>query len=405
MNRLLQGEVGSGKTAVAEYAMLLAVAHGRQAVLMAPTEVLAQQHFRTLREDLHQSRVRIDLLTGSLTGSQRQLLLDAVQAGNIDLLIGTQALLHEQIPFPRLGLVVIDEQHKFGVRQRAALKSTGVDPHYLVMTATPIPRTVAMSLFGDLDVSTLREAPPGRQNVYTYLAQEDQREQWWEFVRGKLREGRQAYVITPRVEESETPAQASVEEVYERLTNGPLEAFRVDLIHGRMSSSEKETAMEAFRRGETQVLVATSVIEVGVNVPNATVMTIEGGERFGLAQLHQLRGRVRRGKFPGYVSVFAQPASQERTRSAGRLHPHDRWLRTGRDRLLAARTRRSIRHQPARYAAAAHRRPATRSGRAPGSPSRRAVAGLRPGCSILWTRIRRVAHPRHPPLRRSTRSR
>ncbi|MHB8970550.1 MAG: ATP-dependent DNA helicase RecG [Pirellulaceae bacterium] len=311
MNRLLQGEVGSGKTVVAEYAMLLAVAHGCQAVLMAPTEVLAQQHFRTLREDLHQSRVRIDLLTGSLTSSQRQPLLDAVQAGKIDLLIGTQALLHEQIPFPRLGLVVIDEQHKFGVRQRAALKSTGVDPHYFVMTATPIPRTVAMSLFGDLDVSTLREAPPGRQHVYTYLAQEDQREQWWEFVRGKLREGRQAYVITPRVEESETPALASVEEVYERLTNGPLEAFRVDLIHGRMSSSAKETAMEAFRRGETQVLAATSVIEVGVNVPNATVMTIEGGERFGLAQLHQLRGRVRRGKFPGYVSVFAQPASQE----------------------------------------------------------------------------------------------
>jgi ATP-dependent DNA helicase RecG len=310
MNRLLQGEVGSGKTAVAEYAMLLAVAHGHQAVLMAPTEVLAQQHFRTLREDLHQSRVRIDMLTGSLTGSQRQQLLDAVQAGNIDLLIGTQALLHEQIPFPRLGLVVIDEQHKFGVRQRAALKSTGVDPHYFVMTATPIPRTVAMSLFGDLDVSTLRETPPGRQKVHTYLAQEDQREQWWEFVRGKLCEGRQAYVVTPRVEESETPTLASVEEVYERLTNGPLEAFRVDLIHGRMSSSAKETAMEAFRRGETQVLAATSVIEVGVNVPNATVMTIEGGERFGLAQLHQLRGRVRRGKFPGYVSVFAQPANQ-----------------------------------------------------------------------------------------------
>ena len=311
MNRLLQGEVGSGKTVVAEYAMLLAVAHGCQAVLMAPTEVLAQQHFRTLREDLHQSRVRIDLLTGSLTGSQRQLLLDAVQAGNVDLLIGTQALLHEQIQFPRLGLVVIDEQHKFGVRQRATLKSAGVDPHYLVMTATPIPRTVAMSLFGDLDVSTLREAPPGRQNVHTYLAREEQREQWWEFVRGKLREGRQAYVITPRVEESETPAQASVEEVYERLTNGPLEEFRVNLIHGRMSSAEKESTMEAFRRGETQVLVATSVIEVGVDVPNATVMTIENGERFGLAQLHQLRGRVRRGKFPGYVSVFAQPVSQE----------------------------------------------------------------------------------------------
>ncbi|MHB8863580.1 MAG: ATP-dependent DNA helicase RecG [Pirellulaceae bacterium] len=311
MNRLLQGEVGSGKTAIAEYAMLLAVAHGHQAVLMAPTEVLAQQHFHTLREDLQQSRVRIDLLTGSLTGNPRQRLLEAVQAGNVDLLVGTQALLHEQIQFPRLGLVVIDEQHKFGVRQRAALKSTGVDPHYLVMTATPIPRTVAMSLFGDLDVSTLRQSPPGRQPVYTYLAQADQRQQWWEFVCGKLREGRQAYVITPRVEESTAPEQASVEEVYERLANGPLEAFRVDMIHGRLSSAEKSRTMEAFRRGETQVLVATSVIEVGVDVPNATLMTIEGGECFGLAQLHQLRGRVRRGTFPGYVSVFAQRTSQD----------------------------------------------------------------------------------------------
>ncbi len=309
MNRLLQGEVGSGKTAVAEYAMLLAVAHGRQSVLMAPTEVLAQQHFRTLSDDLRQSRVRIELLTGALTGSARKRLLDRVVAGEIDLLIGTQALLHEEIQFPQLGLVVIDEQHKFGVRQRAALKGTGVDPHYLVMTATPIPRTVAMSLFGDLDASTLRESPPGRQKVHTYLANEAQRDQWWEFVRARLREGRQGYVITPRVEESESGMLAGVEEVYEQLSNGPLEEFRVDLIHGRMSSADKESAMAAFRGGRTQVLVATSVIEVGVDVPNATLLTIEGGERFGLAQLHQLRGRVRRGVFPGYVTVFAQPAN------------------------------------------------------------------------------------------------
>jgi len=311
MSRLLQGEVGSGKTVVAEYAMLLAVAYGCQAVLMAPTEVLAQQHFRTLTEDLHQSRVRIELFTGGLTETQRAQVLEKVQSGQIDILIGTQALLHEQIAFPHLGLVVIDEQHKFGVRQRAALKSAGVDPHYLVMTATPIPRTVAMSLFGDLDCSTLRESPPGRQNVHTYVATEEQREQWWSFVRGKLQEGRQAYVITPRVEETEDALQTSVETVYETLVNGPLEAFRVDMIHGRMSAAQKDSAMSAFRRAETQVLVATAVIEVGVNVPNATVMTIEGGERFGLAQLHQLRGRVRRGKFPGYVTVFAQPATRE----------------------------------------------------------------------------------------------
>ncbi len=321
MNRLLQGEVGSGKTVVAEYAMLLAVAHGYQSVLMAPTEVLARQHLRTLGEDLHASRVRIELLTGSLTGSQRKRLHESVRAGEVDLVIGTQALLHEDLQFPRLGLVVIDEQHKFGVRQRAALKSAGTDPHYLVMTATPIPRTVTMSLFGDLDISTLRQSPPGRQNVHTYLGVSDQREQWWEFFRNKLREGRQGYVVTPRVEDAESAELASAEEEYETLTNGPLEAFRVDLIHGRMTPAEKEAAMESFRRGTTQVLVATSVIEVGVNVPNATVMTIENGERFGLAQLHQLRGRVRRGNFPGYVCVFAtpgNPAAQERLEAFAR---------------------------------------------------------------------------------------
>ncbi len=315
MNRLLQGEVGSGKTVVAEYAMLLAVAHGYQAVLMAPTEVLARQHLSTLSDDLGRSRVRMALLSGSLTPSQRTKLRESVTAGEVDLVIGTQALLHEELQFPRLGLVVIDEQHKFGVRQRAALKSASAEPHYLVMTATPIPRTVTMSLFGDLDVSTLRQPPPGRQNVYTYLGTGEQREKWWEFFCGKLREGRQGYVIVPRVEESETEDVSSAEAEYERLANGPLEAFRVDLIHGRMSTAEKETAMDSFRRGWTQVLVATSVIEVGVNVPNATVMTIEDGQRFGLAQLHQLRGRVRRGKFPGYVCVFAtpaNPAAQER---------------------------------------------------------------------------------------------
>ncbi|MFW6169630.1 MAG: ATP-dependent DNA helicase RecG [Planctomycetota bacterium] len=315
MNRLLQGEVGSGKTVVAEYAMLLAVAHGYQSVLMAPTEVLAQQHLHTLTEDLRQSRVRIEMLTGSVTGSQRRRLHELVREGGVDLVVGTHALLHEHLEFARLGLVVIDEQHKFGVQQRATLKVAGGDPHYLIMTATPIPRTVTMSLFGDLEVSTLRQSPPGRQNVHTYLGSEQEREQWWKFFRDKLREGRQAYVIAPRVEEGESATLASVEEKYEQLTNGPLEAFRVDLIHGRMSPAEKNNVMEAFRRGETQVLVATSVIEVGVDVPNATLMTIENGERFGLAQLHQLRGRVRRGQFPGYVCVFATPgnsAAQQR---------------------------------------------------------------------------------------------
>jgi ATP-dependent DNA helicase RecG len=214
MNRLLQGDVGSGKTVVAIYAMLLAVAHGHQAVLMSPTEVLAQQHARTLGERLAESRVRIGLLTGSQTEKQRQTLRDQIAAGEIDLVVGTQALLYGETPFPRLGLVVIDEQHKFGVAQRARLRQASLDPHYLVMTATPIPRTVSMTLFGDLDVSTLNEAPPGRQPVHTYFATALQRERWWEFFRKKLREGRQGYVVTPLVEESDELDLASVQQSF-----------------------------------------------------------------------------------------------------------------------------------------------------------------------------------------------
>jgi ATP-dependent DNA helicase RecG len=309
MNRLLQGDVGSGKTAVAVYAMLLAVVHGRQAALMSPTEVLARQHYRTLSELLRDGNVRCALMTGTLTAAQRKQALEEVAAGEVDLVIGTQAMASEQLEFADLGLVVIDEQHKFGVRQRATLRGAGLDPHYLVMTATPIPRTVAMTLFGDLDVSTLRDSPPGRQQVRTYVAADEQRDQWWEFFCRKLREGRQGYVVAPRVEAADNAS--SLDESFESLANGPLEAFRLGYIHGRMNPKEKDEAMESFRRGETQVLVATSVVEVGVDVPNATVMTIESGERFGLAQLHQLRGRVRRGGFPGFVCVFAQPTSDE----------------------------------------------------------------------------------------------
>lgn len=311
MNRLLEGEVGSGKTVVAEYAILLAVAYGYQAALMAPTEVLANQHLRVLSEDLQQSRVRIGLLSGALSGTPRTQLLDAVRAGELDVVVGTQALLNEATSFQRLGLVVIDEQHKFGVRQRAALKQAGLQPHYLVMTATPIPRTVTMALFGDLDLSVLRQSPPGRQAVHTYLGSEQQREKWWNFYRRKLGEGRQGYVIAPLIEGDSSPQGRGVEQLYRQLSAGPLRGFRIGMIHGRMTTSEKETAMEDFRRKRTRVLVATTVIEVGINVPNATLMTIEGGERFGLAQLHQLRGRIRRGVFPGYLCVFAQPATED----------------------------------------------------------------------------------------------
>ncbi|HEY2841314.1 MAG TPA: ATP-dependent DNA helicase RecG [Pirellulales bacterium] len=318
MNRLLQGDVGSGKTVVAVYALLAAIAHGQQAALMAPTELLARQHALTIERFLTASRVRWGLLTGALTQAERRETLAKLAAGELDLVIGTQAIVQEGVEFAKLGLVVIDEQHKFGVRQRASLKQAGLDPHYLVMTATPIPRTVAMTLFGDLDVSTMRDSPPGRQPTHTYLATAEQRDRWWDFFRRKLREGRQGYVVTPLVESAETgeatdepTGPTSLEEAYESLANGPLEEFRLGLIHGRMSAAEKQAAMDAFRRGETQVLVSTTVVEVGVDVPNATLLAIESGQRFGLAQLHQLRGRIVRGAHPGFCCVFAEPTSPE----------------------------------------------------------------------------------------------
>lgn len=311
MNRLLQGDVGSGKTVVAEYAMLVAVAHGYQAALMAPTEILARQHAATLQRDLRESRVRIRLLTGSLTAAQRREVREQLAAGEADLIVGTHALLQEELDWSRLALLVIDEQHKFGVNQRAALRRSAPDPHYLVMTATPIPRTISMTLFGDLDLSLLREPPPGRAAVHTYLGAPAERARWWEFFRKKLCEGRQGFVIAPHVESSEDEAVASVQQSFEALANGELAEFRLDLMHGRLSAEEKESVMQDFQRGKTQVLVATSVVEVGIDVPNATLMTIEDGDRFGLAQLHQMRGRVSRGVHPGYVCVFADSKTDQ----------------------------------------------------------------------------------------------
>lgn len=311
MNRLLQGDVGSGKTIVAVYAMLLAVAHGHQAALMAPTEVLARQHARTLGRLLATSRVRIGVLTGGVGGKDRESLLARITAGEIDIVVGTQAIVRSEVEFARLGLVVIDEQHKFGVRQRALLKRAGGDPHCLIMTATPIPRTLTMTLYGDLDVSTLSDRPPGRQSIHTYLAAAADRPKWWDFFRRKIREGRQGYVIVPLVEESENVATANLEATFEELTQDQLAEFRLGLIHGRMSAEEKDAAMQAFAEGRTQVLVATTVVEVGVDVPNATLMTIAGAERFGLAQLHQLRGRITRGAHPGYCCVLTDAKSDE----------------------------------------------------------------------------------------------
>jgi len=323
MNRLLQGDVGSGKTVVAIFAMLLCVASGYQAVLMAPTEVLARQHHASLIKMLDNSRVRVGLLCGSLSVGERREVIAATAAGEVDLLVGTQALLHETVAFAKLGLCVIDEQHKFGVSQRVALRGGGVDPHYLVMSATPIPRSVAMTLFGDVELSTLREKPPGRGSVHTYLAHQGWKERWWAFLRERLDEGRQAFVIAPRVaqtlgEDDEVEDVSSVESVYQELTSKALCDYRVGLLHGRLSPDEKQAVMQAFAAGRLQVLVSTTVIEVGIDVPNATVMTILGAERFGLAQLHQLRGRVSRGTYAGHVCVFTDgplaPDENERLR-------------------------------------------------------------------------------------------
>ncbi len=309
MNRLLQGDVGSGKTVVAVHAMLVAVANGHQAVMMAPTEVLARQHGKTLRRLLANSHVRMAELTGGLTSKRRTEMLENIAKGDVDIIVGTQAIIQDDVSFSKLGLVVIDEQHKFGVEQRATLRRAGSDPHYLVMTATPIPRTVTMTLFGDLDVSTLRHSPPGRQEVKTYLAGEDQRDRWWTFFVKKLREGRQGYVVTPLVDEVQDLNVTSVKEAYAALVNGPLKSFRVGLIHGRMGPDEKDAIMDKFTSGGLQVLVCTTVVEVGVDVPNATLMTIESAQRFGLSQLHQLRGRISRGRHGGFCTAFAEGAN------------------------------------------------------------------------------------------------
>ena len=316
MQRLVQADVGAGKTAVAIYALLVAVANKHQAALMAPTEVLAAQHARTLDRALAHSRVRRLLLTGGLGDRERRAALEQIRAGEVDLVVGTQALVQSDVRFARLGLVVIDEQHKFGVNQRARMRwggpgETTVDPHYLVMTATPIPRTVALTVFGDLDVSVIRQLPPGRRPVVTRWLKADRREEVHERLRGGLRQGRQAYVICPLVEESERLELKSAAQVQADLQSGPFRDFRVGLLHGRLDDAAKEAALRAFRERQTDILVATSVVEVGVDIANATLMVIEDADRFGLSQLHQLRGRISRGPVAGECYLFADPSTEE----------------------------------------------------------------------------------------------
>ena len=311
MHRLLQGDVGAGKTLVAVSAMLTAVQGGHQAALMAPTEVLAEQHAAGVRRLLQGVTVpdpgnlfgdralRVELLTNRITGADRKAVMAGLADGTVDIAIGTHALIQDAVQFHSLGVVVVDEQHRFGVEQRAALRDKGdgeLVPDVLVMTATPIPRTAAMTVYGDLDVSVLDELPPGRTPIRTKWANGALMEQGaWATVREQVAEGRQAYVVCPLIEESEKLEVASAEETFERLVHQELQGLRIALLHGRMPSAEKEAVMDTFRRGEFDVLVATTVIEVGVDVPNATVMVILDADRFGIAQLHQLRGRVGRG--------------------------------------------------------------------------------------------------------------
>ena len=300
MNRLLQGDVGSGKTLVALMSMLIALDNGYQACIMAPTEILAEQHLNTINDFLKGMDVRVELLTGIVKGKRRNTILEDLAAGRVDILVGTHAVIEDTVRFARLGMVVVDEQHRFGVAQRAKLWSKSDNPpHVLVMTATPIPRTLAMTLYGDLDVSVIDELPPGRKPIQTQHVYDAQLPQLYESIRRQIRLGRQAYIVFPLIEESEHIDLKNLEDGYETLRQ-IFPEFKMSKVHGKIKPKEKEEEMQRFASGETQILVATTVIEVGVNVPNASVMVILDAQRFGLSQLHQLRGRVGRGADQSY---------------------------------------------------------------------------------------------------------
>ena len=330
MNRLVQGDVGSGKTAVAAYAGWLCARGGFQSALMAPTEVLAEQHFRSLSQLLRPAGVRVGLLTGSMKAAEKKKARAALESGDIDFAVGTHALISEGVRFRRLALIVADEQHRFGVAQRAALAAKsgqGSPPHVLVMSATPIPRTLALIIYGDLDVSVIDQLPPGRTPIATYVVREDKRQRMYDFVRRQAAQGRQAYIICPAVEENpdaalpgeESPALnlKAVKTYAEKLQNEVFPDLRLDILHGKMKPREKEAAMSAFSSGQTQVLVATTVVEVGVDVPNASLIIIENADRFGLSQLHQLRGRVGRGQYQSHCVLITATRSRE---AMERLH-------------------------------------------------------------------------------------
>ena len=326
MNRLLQGDVGSGKTLVALMTMLIAMDNGFQSCLMAPTEILAHQHFQSVSNFLNGMGIEVGLLTGSTKASERKILHEKLKTGKMQILIGTHALIEDVVNFQNLGLVVIDEQHRFGVAQRAKLwqKNDLIPPHVLVMTATPIPRTLAMTVYGDLDVSVIDELPPGRKPIETHHFFENRRKQVYNFMRQQMEKGRQIYVVYPLISESEKMDLKNLEEGFRHIS----EAFpdvKIGMVHGRMKPVQKENAMQKFKQGETRILVATTVIEVGVDVPNASVMVIESAERFGLSQLHQLRGRVGRGAEQSYCILMSsyKISNESRKRLATMVRTND----------------------------------------------------------------------------------
>jgi ATP-dependent DNA helicase RecG len=308
MNRLLQGDVGSGKTIIALQAAVIAIENGTQAALMAPTEILAVQHFLSARRILGKAGYRVELLISGLKAAEKQAALDRIHSGEAQFVIGTHALIEENVQFSRLGFVAIDEQHRFGVLQRKRLMdkaaSHGLAPHVLVLTATPIPRTLSLTLYGDLDVSVLDELPPGRTPIVTRVTSDPHLPGVWESLRREVAAGRQGYIVYPVIEESKLELKAAIDE-YKRLSKEVFPKLKVGLLHGRLSSEEKEEVMQGFHKNAVQVLVTTTVVEVGVDVPNATVMVIEHAERFGLAQLHQLRGRIGRGAQKSYCILVA----------------------------------------------------------------------------------------------------
>ncbi|CAK7021041.1 ATP-dependent DNA helicase RecG [Tissierella sp.] len=310
MNRLVQGDVGSGKTIIAVLAMFKAISSGYQAVMMAPTEILASQHFESIRKFFSGYNIRTELLVGSLSPKAKEEILLDLKDGRIDILIGTHAVIQENVEFNRLGLAITDEQHRFGVKQRAILSQKGNNPDVIVMTATPIPRTLALILYGDLDVSIIDELPPGRKEIETYAVGPEMIERINNFIRKQILESRQAYIVCPLIEESETLTVNAAEELYKDFKDNIFKEFKVGLLHGKMKPKEKDLVMEEFKNHKIDILVSTTVIEVGVNVPNSNIMVIYNAERFGLAQLHQLRGRVGRGEHQSYCILINESNNQ-----------------------------------------------------------------------------------------------